>query len=125
MSHIVTLNVKINDKETLRQVAEEDLGLSVKLKETVTYFGGVKRTGMTVRLPGWNYPVMVMDDGELIYDNYNGRWGDQGQLNQLVQNYVIACVYKEAGHVPVASEITEDGTVKLRLPAMAFAQRGA
>jgi hypothetical protein len=124
MSHIVTLNVKIKDKETLRQVAEEDLGLRVQEKETVTFYGGNTRTGMTVRLPGWNYPVLVTEDGELLYDNYEGMWGSQDQLNRLIQNYTIASVYKAAGSRPVTSEVLPDGTVKLRLPAMAFAQGG-
>lgn len=120
MSHIVTLNVSIKDKAVLKEVAVRDFGLTVKDRETVTFFDYSAHSGMTIRLPGWEYPVLVTDEGELIYDNYEGQWGDQAQLNQLIQNYVVACVYK-AGVTAVTSEVLPDGTVKMRLPAMAFA----
>lgn len=123
MSHIVKLKVKINRPDLLREVAERDFGLKVVEKEKVEFYSFTRHTGMTIYLPGWRYPVLVNDQGELVYDNYNGAWGDQAQLDALVQSYVIATVYAEVGSsgIPIDSETMADGTVKLRLPVQAFA----
>ena len=46
-----------------------------------------RETGMAVYLKDWKYPVVVKENGELAYDNYEGRWGDEAQLNKLKAYY--------------------------------------
>lgn len=46
--------------------------------------------GLLVRLPEWRYPVVVdVAQGNLQYDNFEGRWGDPVHLNRLMQMYSV------------------------------------
>ena len=47
-------------------------------------------TGLLVRLPDWLYPVVVdTTTGQVHFDNYNGAWGDQEQLDRFLQAYAV------------------------------------
>jgi len=39
--------------------------------------------------PGWTFPVVITDTGEVKYDNYGGSWGDQLSLDEVVQMYGV------------------------------------
>ena len=54
---------------------------------------------------------------EIAFDNFRGRWGDQGQLDRFLQGYAIEMAKIEArkkGHV-VTEQPLEDGSVKLTI----------
>ena len=54
-------------------------------------------TGQIVRLPGWTYPVVVdTAAGQLQFDNYNGAWGSQAELDKLLQAYAVEKTRVEA-----------------------------
>jgi len=69
-----------------------------------------------VQLPDWRYPVVAdVNTGTLAYDNYNGRWGEQQQLDRFMQGYAVEAATLEArrkGHSVVEQSLT-DGSIKL------------
>jgi hypothetical protein len=72
--------------------------------------------GLAVRLRDWRYPVVFQTaSGEAQFDNYNGRWGEQVQLDRFLQAYAVEKAKLEArkkGHT-VTEQSLEDGAIKL------------
>jgi hypothetical protein len=75
-------------------------------------------TGLGIKLPGWNYPVVFdLTTGQVAYDNYQGRWGDQSKLDALLQMYAIEkakIVARKRGHT-VTEQALADGSIKLTI----------
>ncbi|QDT33959.1 DUF1257 domain-containing protein [Thalassoglobus polymorphus] len=114
MSHIVSIQTEVRDPVAIRSACDR-----LKLPEPV--FGQVKlfsnsATGWAVQLPEWRYPVVAdVNTGKLAYDNYNGRWGEQKQLDRFLQGYAVEKAKIEArkkGH-SVIEQPLEDGSIKL------------
>jgi hypothetical protein len=75
MSHIVSIQTKVRDPAAV--AACQRLGLSPPVQGTAHLFGG-EVTGLLVQLPGWQYPAVIdTATGEVRYDNFGGRWGEQ------------------------------------------------
>jgi len=97
------------------------------LEETVTYltrcatwvetlqFSG-EATGLAVQLPGWEYPVVCdLATGQVKFDNFGGRWGEQAELDRFLQAYAAEKVKIECrkkGHA-VMEEQLADGSIRL------------
>lgn len=115
MSHVINLEVKVKKPALLAEVAREK-GFEVREQETVQFYSG-SRTGMSIRLPGWRYPVVVDEEGTVHYDNWNGAWGDTQQLHHLMQDYAVEVVKQEAmaKGAQVWQSVEDDGTVVLRV----------
>lgn len=115
MSHVVTITTEIRDTAILPAVCER-LGLDPPREASVKFFSGTAR-GTVVQLPGWRYPVVIEPDGTLRYDNYEGRWGDLGRLQELRQAYAVEKVYREAQRLRyrVSENRRADGSVRLVL----------
>ena len=77
-----------------------------------------RETGLTVQLPGWSYPVVCdTKSGQLKFDNFEGRWGDQKELDRFLQAYAIEKARIEArknGH-SVTEQQLADGSMKLTI----------
>jgi len=114
MSHTVSLELKIKDKELFKQVARQK-GYRVEEMRFRLYSSAEK--GLGVFLPGWRYPAVVTEEGELRYDNYNGRWGKQEVLDELVQEYAVQLVHKKALEqgLTLVSQKTTQGEVEIVL----------
>ena len=84
MSHTVTVKTDLKDKSVIVSVCKK-LGLEIT-QEGGRLFGG-QESGMGIKLPGWQYPIVVKEDGSVAYDNYNGRWGAEEELHKLTANY--------------------------------------
>lgn len=84
------------------------------LRPTKLYSGWV--TGLAVQLPGWVYPVVCnLPSGELQFDNFHGRWGDQRDLDRFLQAYAVEKTKIEArkkGHSVVETPLS-DGSIRL------------
>ena len=114
MSHIVEVRTEVRDVTAVksacrrRQLAEPTMG-------TFQLFTK-KATGLGVQLPQWLYPVVVdLPIGKLSYDNFEGRWGKQEELNGFLQAYAVekaALEARKAGHSVFEKQL-EDGSVKL------------
>ena len=74
--------------------------------------------GLIVRLPDWTYPVVIdTTTGQVHYDNYNGAWGDQSQLDRFLQIYAVEKARIEArkkGH-QITEQSLADGSIKLTI----------
>jgi hypothetical protein len=114
MSHIVTVETEVRDALALRAACRR-LGLPQPTQETAQLFSG-EATGYCVRLPDWRYPVVCdTDSGRIQFDNFEGRWGEQRELDRLVQAYACEKAKLEArrrGHT-VTEESLADGAIKL------------
>lgn len=90
MSHRIQVKkLKLTDQQILRRAAELIGATLVQDGEVITHrLYNATVEGVGVHLPGWRYPVIVDKDGNVHYDNYQGHWGDQKQLDKLLQKYV-------------------------------------
>lgn len=113
MSHTATVEVDVKDAESFRKACAR-LGVDCQVDDTVTMFDGTVVRGMSVRLPGWTYPV-VFADGKAHFDNYNGRWGDEIHLNRFKQAYAVEVAKKQARKqgFRVTEKQQKDGSVRL------------
>ena len=71
-----------------------------------------------MRVEGWRYPVVVDPGaGAVRFDNYNGAWGEQAQLDRLLQAYAVEKARieaRKAGH-SVTEQSLPDGSIRLTL----------
>ena len=116
MSHVVTIKVDIRDSTALSAACRR-LGLDQPVQGTAKLFAS-EAEGLIVNLPGWRYPVVVDTDAHQVqYDNYGGQWGDQSELDRLLQAYAVEKVRLEArraGHT-VTEQPLSDGSIKLTI----------
>lgn len=119
MSHIVTCNVQMKDKNCLDRAIKHcgfvDLG-----EGTHTLWSNQKVTGRGIKLPDWHHPVVIKEDGKAAYDNYNGGWGKQIELDKLVQRYAIETAVDQAvtgGYSYVENKL-ENGDVELTMTSV-------
>ena len=58
---------------------------------------GICRAGLIVKLPEWEYPIVIDPlSGTIKYDNYGGAWGDKQQLDRFIQVYSVEKVKLES-----------------------------
>ena len=116
MSHVVSIQTKLHDPVALAAACRR-LGLAEPVRETVHLFSE-QATGLAVRLPNWQYPVVVdVESGAIHFDNFNGEWGDIRQMHQLMQTYAGEKCRLDArrkGH-HVTETTLQDGSVKLQI----------
>ncbi len=116
MSHIVQIKTQVRDLVAVRQACAR---LKIAAPETGTFKVYQRQeTGVGIKLSGWLYPVVVNAvSGELRYDNFGGRWGEQVQLDRFLQAYAVEKARLEAvrrGH-SVTEQALADGSVKLTI----------
>lgn len=116
MSHIVQIRTEVRDPEAVTAACRR-LGLPEPAEGTARLYAG-EATGLLVRLPDWNYPVVVdLTTGELKYDNYGGAWGAQEHLGRFLQAYAVERAKQEArrrGHVAIEQSLP-DGSIRLAI----------
>jgi hypothetical protein len=116
MSHIVSIETKLHDPHTIGAACVR-LGLAEPIEGTAELFSGVA-TGLMVRLPGWEYPVVIDPlTGVVRYDNYEGAWGNQRELDRFMQAYSVEKVLLESRKkgYHVNEETLQDGSIKLQV----------
>ena len=120
MSHTATVDLELKDQGSLKKTVE-DMGGSVEFadegkKIKAKLYQGSKSGDMIIKLPGWNYPIVV-DGGQAHYDNYNGRWGKQGTFDSMKQNYAANVATKKARRMGynVRQATQKDGSIRLKL----------
>jgi hypothetical protein len=118
VSHIVTIKTQIRDPAALAAACHR-LGLSPPVAGAAKLYSG-QATGLIVQLPGWRYPLVAdVQTGELKADNYGGRWGEQLELDRLLQAYCVEKARLEArraGH-SVTEQNLPDGSIRLVIQA--------
>lgn len=134
MSHTVTVKVEMKDTEAIQDAIDrmdgahfvkpggknrkyEQAGSLDEAKGRHQIYSG-SFEGVGVQLPGWHYPVIInTETGEVKYDNYNGHWGPQENLDELVQMYSVEKARVEAllHGLTVQEEELENGDIKLTI----------
>ena len=114
MSHIVTIKTEIRDRAAVFAACQR-LGLPQPAEGTARLFTN-SATGLIVQLPNWKFPVVCdLKTGQTQFDNYNGHWGKQRELDQFLQAYAVEKTKIEArrkGHA-VHEQSLADGSIKL------------
>ncbi len=114
MSHIVEIKTEIRDATAL-QAACQRLNLAEPAFGTFKLFSR-EMTGWGIDLPNWRYPVVCdLAEAKISFDNFGGRWGQQPELDRLLQAYACEKAKLEArrqGH-SVTEQSVPDGSIKL------------
>ena len=116
MSHLVIIKAQIKDSHALAAACTR-LGLSQPTQGQAQLFAS-EASGYIVQLPGWQYPA-VFDtmSGEAKFDTYNGAWGEQKELDKLLQAYAVEKTRLEcrkAGNT-LTEQSLADGSIKLAI----------
>jgi hypothetical protein len=114
MSHIVTIKTKVTDAPSLAAACRR-LGLEPPVQGSAELFSA-SAAGLMVRLPGWAYPVVAdVGTGEVKFDNYEGAWGSQQELDKLLQAYAVERAKAEARRAgnTVTEQSLPNGSIKL------------
>ena len=116
MSHIVSIKTEVRDAAAVRSACRR-LNIDQPEEGTFTLFSANAK-GIAIRLPDWTYPVVCdVTSGEVKFDNFDGRWGDQKELDRFMQAYAVERATIEArrnGHTCTEQPL-EDGSIKLTI----------
>ena len=114
MSHVVEIQTEVRDPVAIRAACDRLALPPPVYGETQLYQGS--RIGWAVQLPRWKYPAVCdTNTGEVAFDNFEERWGEQRHLDSLIQHYSVEKARIEArkrGH-DVTEQPLEDGSIKL------------
>jgi len=116
MSHVVVVRTLVRDPVALAATCAR-LGLEQPVQGKAQLFAG-EAEGLIVQLPGWQYPaVFNAATGEAKFDTYEGHWGDQKELDRLLQAYAVEKAKieaRKAGH-SCTEQFLGDGSIKLTI----------
>lgn len=116
MSHIVSIQTRLHDPVAVGAACQR-LGLPAPVQGTAKLFSG-DATGLLVQLPGWQYPAVIdTTTGTVQFDTYEGHWGEQAQLDKLLQMYAVEKAKLEArkkGYT-VTEQTVSGGSIKLQI----------
>lgn len=119
MSHTVTISVQVRDLPALIAACRR-LSLEAPIPGEHELFAE-KIRGYAVRLKDWDYPVVFnLEEGKAAYDNYNGDWGNQKELDNLLQGYGVELAkstMRRKGWSPIET-LRPDGSVLLTATAV-------
>lgn len=114
MSHVVEIQTEVRDAVAIRAACER-LRLPEPTLGVFKLFSS-EATGWGVELRDWRYPVVCeTTSGQVRFDNFGGRWGEQGRLDEFLQRYAVEKARIEArkkGHT-VTEQSLADGSIKL------------
>ena len=117
------IHTQIKDAAAVRAACQR-LGLPEPVQGITRLFSG-EVEGLAVQLPDWTYPVIAdLITGQVKFDNFGGRWGDQQHLDRFLQAYAVAKATSEArrrGH-SVTETTQADGAIKLTIQVSGGAQ---
>ncbi len=116
MAHIVEINSGVRDAAAVTAACRR-LRLPQPVQGTHRLFSG-EVAGLGVRLPDWRYPAVCrLETGEIRYDTYGGRWGEQKHLDAFLQSYAVEKAKIEArrrGNTCTEQQLA-DGSIKLTI----------
>lgn len=116
MSHLARIQTQVRDRMAV-DLACRRLGLAEPIEGTARLFTD-EASGLLVQLPQWRYPVVLnLQQGEVRFDNFEGKWGDRSHLDRFLQTYAVERAELEArkaGH-SVTEESLQDGSIRLRI----------
>ena len=114
MSHIVSIQTQVRDEVAVK-LACSRLCWPSPICGTHQMFSGELR-GLAVQVPEWRYPLVCeLSAGKLHYDLYEGRWGDEAQLDRFKQSYAVEKAKLEARRQgrSVTEQSLDNGSIRL------------
>lgn len=115
-SHTVTVKVEYRDPDALRGAVEALGGSWLGLGSHRLYESG-EFSGHGLRLPGWEYPLVLQADGSLAYDDFRGRWGNVADLERLKSAYAQQVCRQQAQVQGWLCEQQQDGSLLIHHPS--------
>lgn len=116
MSHLVNIQTQVRDTAAISAACSR-LNLNAPIHRTAQLFTS-EATGLAVELRGWRFPVVCqIETGELKYDNFGGKWGDQIELDRFLQAYAVEMVKLQArrqGHTAIEQPLA-DGSIRIQI----------
>lgn len=116
MSHIVTIKTEVRDPAAIAAACRR-LHLPEPVSGKTTLFSG-DVSGIAVQLPDWTYPIVIdTAKAQVFYDNFEGRWGRQQELDRFLQSYAVEKTRLEArrsGNTVIETPLA-DGSIKLTI----------
>jgi hypothetical protein len=116
VSHVVEVKAEVRDAAAVGAACQR-LRLPQPVQGTHRLFSG-EVAGLGVQLPDWRYvAVCQLETGEIRYDTYGGRWGEQQHLDGFLQAYTVEKAKIEArrrGNTCTEQQLA-DGSVKLTI----------
>ena len=116
MSHVVEVKAEVRDAAAVTAACQR-LRLPQPVQGTHRLFSG-EVAGLGVQLPDWRYPaVCQLETGEIRYDTYGGRWGEQKHLDAFLQSCAVEKAKIEArrrGNTCTEQQLA-DGSIKLTI----------
>jgi hypothetical protein len=116
MSHIVTIHTRVNDPAAIAAACKR-LGLAEPIRGKAKLYSG-EAEGLLLHLPGWRYPAVIdTTSGQVRYDNFGGRWGEQQRLDRFLQSYAVEKAVLEARRkgYAVHEQSLQDGSIRLNI----------
>jgi nitrite reductase/ring-hydroxylating ferredoxin subunit len=118
MSHTVKVKSIQCKNVAALEAACNTLNLRIGAQTSVKLWQSQKVTGRPVELPGWKFPaVFNTEDGTVSFDNHNGHWGSEIELDKVIQQYAVECAKNEAlmhGY-SVEQEVLPNGDIKFAM----------
>lgn len=116
MSHVVSIQTEVRDVAAVCAACRR-LQLPAP-QEGATQLFSEEVNGLAVQLPGWKYPVVCeTTTGKVHYDTFEGRWGDQREIDRLLQAYAVekAALESRRRGYDVTEQTLQDGSIKLTI----------
>ena len=82
----MNIKLEIHDMQALKKACTR---LKLKMEQGKFKLFASEEKGTAVFLNNWSYPIVIKNNGEIAYDNYNGNWGKIEELNKLKAYYGI------------------------------------
>ena len=116
MSHIVTIQTRVRDAAAVAAACKR-LGLAAPVHGKAQLYSS-EAEGLLLHLPGWRYPAVIdASSGQVRYDTFGGRWGEQQHLDRFLQRYAVEKAVLEARRkgYAVHEHSLQDGSIKLNI----------
>jgi len=116
MSQTLELELQVKDMSVL-ELACRKLGITLnKVRKKIRFFSSTEDIVASFQLPGWKYEVGIKEDGTIVYDNYEGSWGDISKLNEVQKEYSTEKIKRECRRKGISFyERRVEGGTKLTL----------
>lgn len=109
MSRTIYTHLAYRDTEILARVVKAMGGQVLGLGTHQLYAS--RETGFGIKLPRWQYPLVVKPTGQFAYDDYHGQWGNIEDLKELEGRYTLAAAAAAAEVQGWQMELTNEKLV--------------
>ena len=93
-SHTVRIRVALKDEAALKAAVLAMGGTFIGQGSHRIFDGSYLGLGFT--LPGWSRALILQADGNLLYDDFSGRWGNPADIEKLKSEYTLATATQAA-----------------------------